>query len=143
MRDTERERGAETQAEGEAGSMQGARRGTPSWDPDVGLHPGTLGSHPGSKDVRTYSFSPSESSQQFCFELSSLKSVENAPKCVLSCPVSSLAGLTGPLMLLGVAEPAAHTASGRRTVGGRGCFVLVPGRSTCGFFCAFRKSELW
>ena len=28
MIDTERERGAETQAEGEAGSMQGARRGT-------------------------------------------------------------------------------------------------------------------
>ena len=30
MRDIERERGAETQAEGEAGSMQGARRGTRS-----------------------------------------------------------------------------------------------------------------
>ena len=33
MRDTERERETETetQAEGEAGSMQGARCGTPSW----------------------------------------------------------------------------------------------------------------
>ena len=31
MRD-EREREAEMQAEGEAGSMQGARRGTQSWD---------------------------------------------------------------------------------------------------------------
>ena len=40
MRDTERE--AETQAEGEAGSMQGARCGT--W-----LDPGTLESHPGLK----------------------------------------------------------------------------------------------
>ena len=28
----ERERGAETQAKGEAGSMQGARHGTQSWD---------------------------------------------------------------------------------------------------------------
>ena len=28
----EREREADTQAEGEAGSMQGARCGTPSWD---------------------------------------------------------------------------------------------------------------
>ena len=36
MRDAEREREAETQAEGEAGSMQ---------EPDVGLHPGTPGSH--------------------------------------------------------------------------------------------------
>ena len=33
MKDTERE--AETQAEGEAGSMQGAGRGTRSWDPRV------------------------------------------------------------------------------------------------------------
>ena len=33
MKDTERE--AETQAEGEAGSMQGARGGTPSQDPGV------------------------------------------------------------------------------------------------------------
>ena len=32
MRDTQREREAETQAEGEAGSMQGARCGTPSRD---------------------------------------------------------------------------------------------------------------
>ena len=33
MRDTERKREkAETQAEGEARSMQGAQRGTPSWD---------------------------------------------------------------------------------------------------------------
>ena len=31
MRDTEREREAETQAEGEAGSMQEAQRGTRSW----------------------------------------------------------------------------------------------------------------
>ena len=31
MRDTHREREAEMQAEGEAGSMQGARRGTRSW----------------------------------------------------------------------------------------------------------------
>ena len=30
MRDTESEREAETQAEGEAGSIQGARHGTPS-----------------------------------------------------------------------------------------------------------------
>ena len=35
MRDTERK--AETQAEGEGGSLQG---------PDAGLDPGTLGSHP-------------------------------------------------------------------------------------------------
>ena len=40
MRDTERE--AETQAEGEAGSMQ---------EPDVGLDPGAPGSHPGLKVV--------------------------------------------------------------------------------------------
>ena len=33
MRDTEREGGAETQAEGEGGSMQGARHGTRSQDP--------------------------------------------------------------------------------------------------------------
>ena len=38
MRDTERE--AETQAEGEAGSMR---------EPDAGLNPGTPGSHPGLK----------------------------------------------------------------------------------------------
>ena len=38
MRDTERE--AETQADGEAGSMR---------EPDVGLDPGTPGSHPGPK----------------------------------------------------------------------------------------------
>ena len=31
MRDTQREREAKTQAEGEAGSMQGARHGTRSW----------------------------------------------------------------------------------------------------------------
>ena len=37
---TERKREAEAQAEGEAGSMQRARRGT---------HPGTPGSHPGPK----------------------------------------------------------------------------------------------
>ena len=38
MRDTERE--AETQAEGETGSMR---------EPDMGLNPGTPGSHPGLK----------------------------------------------------------------------------------------------
>ena len=38
MRDTERQ--AETQAEGEAGSMR---------EPEVGLDPGTLGSRPGPK----------------------------------------------------------------------------------------------
>ena len=38
---TERKREAETQAEGEAGSMH--------WEPDVGLHPGSPGSRPGSK----------------------------------------------------------------------------------------------
>ena len=40
MRNTEREREAETQAEGEAGSMQ---------EPDMGLDPGTPGSCPGPK----------------------------------------------------------------------------------------------
>ena len=38
---TEREREAETQAEGEAGSMHR--------EPDVGFDPGTPGSHPGPK----------------------------------------------------------------------------------------------
>ena len=38
---TEREREAETQAEGEAGSMY--------WEPNVGLDPGSPGSHPGPK----------------------------------------------------------------------------------------------
>ena len=38
---TEREREAETQAEGEAGSMH--------WEPDVGLNPGSPGLCPGSK----------------------------------------------------------------------------------------------
>ena len=38
---TEREREAETQAEGEAGSMH--------WDPDVGFDPGSPGSRPGPK----------------------------------------------------------------------------------------------
>ena len=38
---TEREREAETQAEGEAGSMHR--------EPDVGLDPGSPGSHPGPK----------------------------------------------------------------------------------------------
>ena len=38
---TERERGAETQAEGEAGSMHR--------EPNVGFYPGSLGSHPGPK----------------------------------------------------------------------------------------------
>ena len=37
MRDAERERETDTQAEGEAGSMQGARRGTRSRDPGVTL----------------------------------------------------------------------------------------------------------
>ena len=38
---TEREREAETQAEGEAGSMR--------WEPDVGLNPGSPGLRPGPK----------------------------------------------------------------------------------------------
>ena len=38
---TEREREAETQAEGEAGSMH--------WEPDVGFNPGSPGSRPGPK----------------------------------------------------------------------------------------------
>ena len=37
----EREREAETQAEGKAGSMH--------WEPDVGFDPGSPGSHPGPK----------------------------------------------------------------------------------------------
>ena len=41
MTDTEREREAETQAEGEAGSMH--------WEPDVGFDPGSRGSRPGPK----------------------------------------------------------------------------------------------
>ena len=45
MRDTEREREAGTQAKGEAGSMQGAQRGTRSRDP---------GSCPGLKAVRNH-----------------------------------------------------------------------------------------
>ena len=36
---SQREREAETQAEGEAGSMQ--------WEPDVGFNPGSPGSRPG------------------------------------------------------------------------------------------------
>ena len=40
MGDTERDREAEAQAEGEAGSMQGAQ-----------LDPGSLGSHPGLKEA--------------------------------------------------------------------------------------------
>ena len=39
---TEREREAETQAEGEAGPMR-------TWEPDVGLNPGSPGSRPGPK----------------------------------------------------------------------------------------------
>ena len=35
MKDTQREIEAETQAEGEAGSMQGAQRGTRSRDPRI------------------------------------------------------------------------------------------------------------
>ena len=35
MRDTERKRKVKTQAEGEAGSMQGARCGTRSWVPRI------------------------------------------------------------------------------------------------------------
>ena len=38
---TQREREAETQAEGEVGSMH--------WEPDVGLDPGSPGSRPGPK----------------------------------------------------------------------------------------------
>ena len=38
---TQREREAETQAEGEAGSMH--------WEPDAGFDPGSPGSRPGSK----------------------------------------------------------------------------------------------
>ena len=38
---SERERGRETQAEGEAGSMH--------WEPDVGFAPGSPGSRPGPK----------------------------------------------------------------------------------------------
>ena len=49
MRDTEKDREAETQVEGEAGSMQGARRGTRCREPNVGLDPGTPGSRPGLK----------------------------------------------------------------------------------------------
>ena len=41
MRDTEREREAETWAEGEVGSMQ-----APCREPDMGLDPGSPGSHP-------------------------------------------------------------------------------------------------
>ena len=41
---TEREREAETQAEGEAGSMH--------WEPDVGFDPGSPGSRPGAKGRR-------------------------------------------------------------------------------------------
>ena len=37
MRDTERDRDKETQAEGEADSLRGARRGTQSQDPGVML----------------------------------------------------------------------------------------------------------
>ena len=49
-REREREREGETQAEGEAGSMQGAQRGT------LGLDPGTPGSRPGLKaDVQPLS----------------------------------------------------------------------------------------
>ena len=40
---TERERGAETQAEGEAGSMHR--------EPDVGLDPGSPGSRPGQRQA--------------------------------------------------------------------------------------------
>ena len=49
MRDTEREREAETQSEGEAGSMQGARCWTRSRDSIPGLNPRTPGSRPGPK----------------------------------------------------------------------------------------------
>ena len=50
MRDTETEREAETQAEGEAGSMQGARCGTQSWVSRIrpwAEGGGKLLSHPG------------------------------------------------------------------------------------------------
>ena len=51
MRDTHRE--AETQAEGEAESMQGARyeKQAPCREPDMGLDPRSPGSHPGLKAV--------------------------------------------------------------------------------------------
>ena len=42
--DSHREREAETQAEGEAGSMH-----WDDWEPDVGFDPGSPGSHPGPK----------------------------------------------------------------------------------------------
>ena len=55
MRDTERE--AETQTEGEAGSLQGARCGTRSQD--LGSHPGLTAdaqplSHPGIPEMETF-----------------------------------------------------------------------------------------
>ena len=51
MRDTER--GAETQAEGEASSMQGARRGTPGScpEPKADAHPL---SHPGCPVIKYF-----------------------------------------------------------------------------------------
>ena len=50
MIDTDREREAETQAEGEAGSMPGAQRGTRPWDSRITPWPkagAKLLSHPG------------------------------------------------------------------------------------------------
>ena len=56
MKGTEREREAETQAEGEAGSPQGARCGTQSQEDTLGLGPELeadvqLLSHPGAQNV--------------------------------------------------------------------------------------------
>ena len=57
MRDTEKEREAETQAEGEAGSMQGAQCGTQSWDsrscpgPKAGTQPLSHPSFPELEDI--------------------------------------------------------------------------------------------
>ena len=42
MKDSEREREAQTQAEGESGSI-------PCREPDLGLYPGSPGPHPGLK----------------------------------------------------------------------------------------------
>ena len=55
MRDTEREREAETQEEGEAGSMQGAQRGT--WSRISTITPWADGqplSHPGAPMITIY-----------------------------------------------------------------------------------------
>ena len=62
MRDTRREREAETQAEGEAGSMQEAQCGTQSRNPNLGTpRPGPkagtkLLSHPGIPEISDLCF---------------------------------------------------------------------------------------